>query len=80
MPTMTIKNVPDDLYEKLKESAQEHGRSMNNEVIFCLKRALQGGRIDPDVFLARVEALQKQISLPPLTDEILRAAKEEGRP
>lgn len=80
MPTMTIKNVPDDLYEKLKESAQEHGRSMNNEVIFRLKRALQGGRIDPEAFLARVEALQKQISLPPLTDKILRTAKEEGRP
>jgi antitoxin FitA len=80
MPTMTIKNVPDDLYEKLKESAQEHGRSMNNEVLFCLKRALRGGRIDPETFLARMEALDKQISLPPLTDEILRANKEEGRP
>jgi len=80
MPTMTIKNVPDDLYERLKGSAQEHGRSINSEVIFCLKRALQGGRIDPEAFLSRVEALQRQISLPPLTDEILRHAKEEGRP
>jgi plasmid stability protein len=80
MPTMTIKNVPDDLYKKLKESAQEHGRSINNEVIFCIKRALRGGRIDPEAFLARMDALDKGISLPPLTDEILRAAKEEGRP
>ena len=80
MPTMTIKNVPDDLYEKLKESAQEHGRSINNEVIFCIKRALRGGRIDPEAFLARMEALDKGISLPPLTDEILRTANEEGRP
>lgn len=80
MPTMTIKNIPDELYEKLKESAFEHGRSINNEVIFHLKHALQGRHIDPEVFLARVEALQKRISLPPLTDEILRSAKEEGRP
>ena len=80
MPTITIKNVPDDLYEKLKKRAEEHGRSMNNEVIFCLKRTLQGARIDPETFLARVEALQQQIALPPLTDELLRAAREEGRP
>ena len=80
MPTITIKNIPDDLYEKLKKRAEEHGRSMNNEVIFCLKRALQGGRVDPEAFLAGVEAMQQRMSLPPLTEEILRAAKEEGRP
>lgn len=80
MPTMTIKNIPIDLYERLRESAQEHGRSINNEAIFCLKRALQGRRIDPEAFLARVQALQRQIPLPPLTDEMLRTAKGEGRP
>jgi plasmid stability protein len=80
MPNMTIKNVPVDLYEKLKESAQEHGRSINNEVIFCLKRVLRGGRIDPEAFLSRMDALQRQMSLPPLTDKILRKAREEGRP
>ncbi|MEW6140430.1 MAG: Arc family DNA-binding protein [Thermodesulfobacteriota bacterium] len=80
MTTMTIKNIPDELYEKLKKRAEEQGRSMNSEVIACLKRALQGGRIDPEAFLARVEAMQRQVSIPPLTDEILRRAKEEGRP
>ena len=80
VPNMTIKNVPDELYEKLKESAQAHGRSINSEVVYCLKRSLQGGRIDPEAFLARVDALQKELSLPPLTDKILRKAREEGRP
>lgn len=80
MPNLTIKNVPDDLYEKLKENAREHGRSMNNEVISCLKRAVSGGRIDPEAFLARVDALQKELSLPPLTDKILKKARDEGRP
>lgn len=80
MPSMTIKNIPDELYERLKESAHEHGRSINNEAIFCLKRALRGGRIDPEAFLARTAALRTQISRAPLTDEILRAAKDAGRP
>ena len=80
MPTLTIKNIPVDLYERLKKRAQEHRRSVNSEVIFCLERALRGRRVDPETFLSRIEALQKQIALPPLTDDILRRAKEEGRP
>lgn len=37
-------------------------------------------RVDPDVFLAEINAIHKQLShLPPLTDEILEMAKTEGR-
>jgi len=32
MPTMTIKNIPEDIYLRIKQSALEHGRSINNEV------------------------------------------------
>jgi len=60
MPTMSIKSVPDDLCEKIKDSAQKHGRSINNEVIFCLKRALYGGKMAPEAFLARVAAFLEQ--------------------
>jgi plasmid stability protein len=80
VPSLTIKNIPAGLYERLKESAHEHGRSINNEAIFCLKRALRGGRIDPDAFLGRIESLRSQLAHAPLTDEMLRAAKEAGRP
>lgn len=80
MPTLSIKNIPTDLYEKIKESAREHRRSVNSEVIYYLERATRGRRIDPETFLARVEALQRQVSLSPLTDETLHQAKEEGRP
>jgi antitoxin FitA len=78
MPTLTVKNVPDELYERLKESAEQHEWSIDDEVIFHLKRALFAKLIDPEAFLAKVEAMQKKMSLPPLTDEFLRAAKEEG--
>ena len=80
MPTLTIKNIPTELYERLKKRASEHRRSVNSEVIFCLERTLRGSRVDPEAFLSRVEALQKQITLPPLTDDVLSDAKEEGRP
>ncbi len=79
MPTMTIKNIPEDLYARIKESASEHGRSMNNEVIYLLKRAYHGRRIDAEHFLGKAEAIRNKFVLPPLTDEALNAAKREGR-
>jgi plasmid stability protein len=77
---MTIKNIPEDLYVRIRESAAENGRSMNNEVIYRLKRAYQGGRIDTEAFLRKAEAIRNKFVLPSLTDEVLRAAKREGRP
>ncbi len=44
MPILTIRNVPDDLYQKLKLSATDRGRSMNSEVIECLREALASRR------------------------------------
>ena len=80
MPSLTIKNVPDDLYDRLRESANEHRRSLKSEVIVCLERALRSRSVDPEAFLARIDALHKQLFLTELSDEILLKAKEEGRP
>jgi len=81
MATLTIKNIPDELYEELKRSAAQHRRSINSEVIVCLEKALRSTkRIDPDEFLADVRALRQSIPGIFVTDEDLRAAKNEGRP
>jgi plasmid stability protein len=80
MATLTVKNIPDDLYERLKQSAAEHRRSINSEIIVCLENTLRSRRVDPAAFVARIDALQKRVAVPPLTDDILRKAKTEGRP
>jgi len=80
MPTLTVKNIPEEIYERLKKSASAHRRSINKEVIYCIDRALGSTRLDPDVFLARLDLLQQKIHVSPLTDRVLRKAKEEGRP
>ncbi len=80
MPTITLKGIPNDLYERIKQRAAEHRRSLNSEIIVCLERSVKGKRIDPDTFLSRLDKLRKRVNLPPLTDEILRSAKEKGRP
>ena len=44
MPTLTVKNIPDDLYAHLREAASLNHRSLNSEIIVCLERALQSGK------------------------------------
>ena len=42
MPTLVLRNVPDDLYRRLKETAANHRRSMTQEAIVSLQAALVG--------------------------------------
>ena len=39
MPTtLTLKNIPDEVYERLKHSAALHRRSLSSEAIVCLRK------------------------------------------
>ena len=78
---VTIKNMPPKLYEKLKGRAAAHRRSMNSEVIGCLEEALIRQREGTEELLKKLAELRNRVSAaPPLTDEFLLKAKEEGRP
>ena len=80
MRTLTIKGMPDELYERLRQSAAQNRRSINSEAIVCLERSLRGRPKDPEAVLARVRALRERVNVPPLTDEFLQKAKSWGRP
>lgn len=80
MPTLTIKNIPAELHERLKKQAYLHRRSLNSEVIVCLERTLHSRPVDVERFLAALDALHKEVTLTPLTDKVLFRAKEAGRP
>ena len=54
MPTtLTLKNIPDVVYDRLKLSAEAHRRSMNSEAIVCLEAALLPAKVTPGERLAR---------------------------
>ncbi len=80
MPTITLKNIPEELYRRLKESAADHRRSLNSEIIVRLEQAVLSARIDPDAFLAKADARRKRLALPPLTERHLKTIKTAGRP
>jgi plasmid stability protein len=80
MPTnITIRDIPDDVYEKLKRRAELHHRSINSEVIFYLKQMVQSHRADPEQVIVRAKKLKQQAkgSLPM---QQIRHAIEQGRP
>lgn len=59
MPTtLTLKNIPDEVYARLKISAEMHRRSMNSEAIVCLESVLLPGRLDASERVARARALR----------------------
>jgi len=79
MHNISVKNVPAPLYEKLKRSAQENRRSINNEIIYRLENSLSSHKVDVERLLARLHDFYKDKSVPPLTDKLIKQAKEEGR-
>ena len=79
MATVTIKNIPDELYEQLKIIAKANRRSINQEVIFIIEQAMQSTRTDFDATLDEIRTLRESLNIY-VTDEDLNKAKNEGRP
>ena len=69
MATLTLKQVPDDLYRRLKERAATHRRSLNNEAIVCLEQMLRSQPVDPASWLEKARALRGRASKVYLTDD-----------
>ena len=79
MPTLTIKGLPDPVYQRLKAQAEVHRRSLNSEIIVCLERALGTSPFDPTEWLAKADSFRNMLVGKPLTDRELRAARDAGR-
>jgi len=80
MPAITLKNIPDDLYDRLKESARAHRRSLNSEILYCVERTLIPYRVDGSEHISTARKIREKTADYPLTDDLLNAAKNNGRP
>ena len=80
MPAITIKNIPNDLYDQIRKSALINYRSINGEILYRLHHSLGHKPIEPEILLKRIANLQKKIKLPKLTSDLLEKARTEGRP
>lgn len=80
MANITLKNIPDDLYAKIKDSAKRNRRSINNEMIIWMERAAGiVTSIDVEGRIARARALRSQVQGFIANADELTKAKNEGR-
>lgn len=80
MPTtLTLKNIPDDVYLRLKASAETHRRSLNSEAIVCLESVLLPGRVAPSERLARARELRSVLPQGKFRTCDIDCLKRDGR-
>jgi hypothetical protein len=75
---ITLKDVPQDLHERLRRVADQSGRSLNKLILFTLEQSVLPQRIDRHGLLNRIERRRAGMSAW-LEDGPLRAAIQEGR-
>jgi antitoxin FitA len=79
MPTITLKNIPEDLHRELKKRAEEHHRSLNKEIIATLKMTTDAthafNTTDLEASVRRARALFRR----PVTEREINAWKRAGR-
>lgn len=80
MPTtLTLKGIPDDVYQRLRACAEMHRRSLNSEAIVCLETVLLPGKMPAAERLARAQALRASLPQSKFQAKDIDALKREGR-
>lgn len=81
MPTtITLKGIPDDVYERLKSAADANHRSLNSEVIACLESMLMPRKTTAAQHLAAIRAIRARLPKARFDHDEIDALKRQGRP
>ena len=81
MPTtLTLKNIPDEVYARLKAAAQMHRRSLNSEAIVCLETVLMPTQMEAGERLARARLLRAALGVTKFRARDVDVLKKQGRP
>ena len=75
---ITVKDVPPDLHERLRQVADQSGRSLNKLILHTLEQSVRPRRIDRGSLLRRIRRRRADMSAW-LEEDTLRAAIQEGR-
>jgi antitoxin FitA len=76
---MTLKNIPDELYERLKLTAQLNRRSLNSEAIMCFDAVLKKPKMPASERIARAKALRVDLDPKKFKPLDIAKFKREGR-
>ena len=62
--SITLKNIPDHVYDSLRAAADAHHRSLNGEIIACLEQSLMPIKNNVNEQLAKARALRQSLGQP----------------
>ena len=79
MTAVTLKNVPVELYERVKQNAKANHRSINNELINIIERSVMPQPLDVQAWLEKARQLRETTSHYAVSDEELTRLKNEGK-
>jgi len=79
MASLTIKNIPDELYSEIKSVAEQNHRSINSEVIVSLKRLLLPARTTRSDLLDEIRKVRSGIPQGLVDSDDIAQVINEGR-
>ena len=77
MPTLTLKNIPDDLHARLKACAARNRRSLNSEILIRLEQDISRPVLDPVVHAETLRVFAAR--LPRVAHQPVTRYKRQGR-
>jgi plasmid stability protein len=78
MASITVKDLPRELHEKLKLSAKQRRRSLNAEVIARLEQSIEPQRVNVQELIERARRFRSTLTFE-ATDEEINEWKRQGR-
>ena len=79
MVTVTIKNIPEQVYERIKAQAKKNHRSINGEILSILEQAISLPPIDVQATLERARKERELTADYTITADEIERMINEGR-
>mgnify|MGYP006286246073 CR=1 FL=1 len=81
MADITVRGIPDEVYERLKQEAERRHRSLNQEIVHRIEASVRAPAVDPEEHLERIRATRRELGDGVrIDDALLERARSEGRP
>jgi len=79
MVTVTIKNIPEEIYERIKTQAKVNHRSINGEILSILEQAISIPPIDVEATIKRARKVRELTAQYTITADEIEKLINEGR-
>lgn len=79
MPAITVKNIPEPIYNSLKRAAQVHHRSINSEIIACLEKELMLAKLPIERTIDNARQLRSKFKVELADVNEIKSSIDQGR-